>query len=334
MNERVEILDQISEPRIGVKTFSQKGDYGPVVLVQGQSFTFVSFGLLTGIGAILGLINIWFYLGAHQVIASTSQANQLAVAFALGIPVSSYLVTRLLDLKTLISGEKTFVEYIRTVSFGLWGGLVGGLLILSSFALLTQTSLLALLDAFAVGVPLAQVFGRLGCLNYGCCHGKACQSSSRFGIRYHNKQSKALRYDPGLKGKRLYPTQVYSIIANATIYTIILILALTWESRSLGTLAAVYMTLYGLKRFNVEFLRGEFPRVYFVGLTVWQWFSLTFIILGLSTMVFVFSNSIPTSSINFGIGLESLKSAMGMLILASTILAIAYGTHGRKIGKW
>jgi len=335
MSENINIIGAIGQlEKSRAITDRSRGDFGPLVLFQGQAITFVSFGLLVGVGAILGLVHIWFYLGAYQIIANTQQANQLALTLALGAPLSAYIVTRLLDIKVWLSGEKTFFEYLRTVSFGLWGGLVGGMLILTSFALLTQTPLLALLDAFAIGVPLAQVFGRMGCLNYGCCHGKECQSHTRFGISYHHPQSKVLRYDPELKGKRLYPTQVYSVLANAGIYTLVLILALVWDSRPAGLLAAVYMTAYGIKRFSIEFLRGEFPRVYFLGMTVWQWFSLSFILLGLIVLGLVLSNGSMINMVNIGNGFQSIKSALGVLILTSAIIGLVYGTHGRKIGSW
>ncbi len=104
---------------------------------------------------------------------------------------------------------------------------MGGMLILSAFSVVTQTPLLALLDAFAIGVPLAQIFGRMGCLNYGCCHGTECSSDHQFGIRYFNPQTKVLRYEPKLRGKRLHPTQVYSALANLVIYLLMLTIWLT-----------------------------------------------------------------------------------------------------------
>ena len=334
MNEHIETLESIhSKGNTEAFTPAQSNDFGPVVLIQGQSFTIVSFGLLVGLGAILGLMNTWFYLGAYQVLPHFSQSNQLALALAVGAPVSAYIVTRLLDMKTWLSGEKTFLEYIRTVSFGLWGGLVGGLLILTSFAVATGTSMLGLFDAFALGVPLAQAFGRVGCLNYGCCHGKEC-SSHQFGITYQNKQTKVLRYDPELKGKRLHPTQMYSIIANLIIYTTMLIIMLNWDSRPMGMMAGVYMTLYGLKRFGVEFLRGEFPRVFFYGLTVWQWFSLSFIGLGLGVMTSVLYAGVGSGAMIVPAGFQAISATAGILVLAATILGLSYGTHGRKLGSW
>lgn len=335
MNERVETMEIFKDATLtGATTSTNPRDYGPVVLVQGRSFTFVSFGFLVGLGALFSSLHTWLYLGTYQIMPQSSHAYKLALALAFGAPLSAYILTRILDLKTWLSGEKTFFEYIRTVSFGLWGGLVGGLAILIGFAALTQTPLLALLDSFAVGVPLAQVFGRLGCLNYGCCHGKECSSNHRFGIRYFNKQTKVLRYDPELKGKRLHPTQIYASLGNLAIYLIILTIWLRWETRPEGLLAAVYMSLYGLKRFSVEYLRGEFPRIYFYGLTVWQWFSLSFVIVGLILMTFTLHWGRATSMANFDAGFQSMISGFGLLLLVSVILGLAYGTHGRKIGSW
>jgi len=335
MNQRIEMLETLEDvTSLKAQSFEQTSDFGPVVLYQGLSFTFVSFGLLVGLGAFIGMIHIWFYLGSYQILPSAIQANHLALSLALGAPLSAYVITRLLDIKSWLSGEKQFIEYIRTVSFGLWGGLVGGLFILTGFSILTQTPLWALLDAFAIGVPLAQVMGRIGCLNYGCCHGIECGNHHKFGIRYTHDQTKVLRYNPKLKGKRLYPTQIYSALANLLIYLVIVSIWLIWDNRPIGVLAASYMTLYGLKRFSVEFLRGEFPRVYFQGLTLWQWFSLSFMALGLGTLLFIVMTGQVIGSGDFEAGLQSMKTAMGVLLATAVIMGLVYGTHGKKIGSW
>ncbi|NQV16444.1 prolipoprotein diacylglyceryl transferase [bacterium] len=335
MNERIETMDTFIDTELPrVKAREIKSDFGPVVLYQGESFTFVSFGLIVGLGALMASLHTWFYLGSYHILSPIVHANQLALSLALGGPLSAYIITRLLDIKTWLSGEKSFIEYIRTVSFGLWGGLVGGMLIVTTFATITQTPLLALLDAFAVGFPLAQMLGRLGCLNYGCCHGNECSSDHQFGIRYFNAQTKVLRYDPKLKGKRLHPTQIYSALANFAIYLTMLTLWLVWDARAGGALAATFMVLYGLKRFMVELLRGEFPRVYLYGLTLWQWFSLSFIVLGLGTAVFVILFGQANQPGDFGSGFESMQSGLGILAGASLIMGLVYGTHGKKIGQW
>jgi len=335
MNERVEMIDSLTDTgRAGVKALGGGGDFGPVILYQGQTFTLVGFGLFVGIGTLLAALHTIFYLGAYQIIPQNFQISQLAISVAVVAPISGYIMTRLLDIKTWLSGEKSFIEYIRTVSFGLWGSLTGGLLMITAFASINHIPLLALIDAFALGVPLAQAFGRLGCLNYGCCHGKECSSDHQPGIRYFDSRTKVLRFNPELRGKRLHPTQVYSVFANAAIYLSILTLSLIWDERPIGMLAAIYMGLYGIKRFNIEFLRGEFPRVYFSGLTIWQWFSVTFIVLSLGIMTYVLMGGGTVGEFSISGGFQSLRATLTVILTAAMIMGLAYGTHGRKIGSW
>ncbi len=118
------------------------------------------------------------------------------------------------------------------------------------------------------------------------------------------------------------------------IYAIMMTLALVWETRSVGMLAGVFMVLYGFKRFSIEFLRGEFPRVFFKGLTVWQWFSLAFMGLGIGITSWVVQNGSTIGAIQLSAGIQGLGSASAVLLLTSVILGAAYGTHGRKIGSW
>lgn len=335
MNERIDVFDGLNDSRGGrAKAFGGGGDFGPVVLYQGRSFTLVGFGLFVGIGTLLAALHTIFYLGAYQLMPGNFQISQLALSVALVAPISGYVMTRLLDIKTWLTGEKSFVEYIRTVSFGLWGSLTGGLLLITAFATINGIPLLALLDAFALGVPLAQAFGRLGCLNYGCCHGKECTTDHQPGIRYFDSRTKVLRYNPELRGKRLHPTQVYSVFANTAIYLFILTLSILWNDHPVGILIAIYMGLYGIKRFNIEFLRSEFPRVYFSGLTIWQWFSISFIVLSIGITTYILTAGVSVGAFSFSRGFQSLEASLAVLIAVPVIMGLAYGIHGKKIGSW
>ena len=118
------------------------------------------------------------------------------------------------------------------------------------------------------------------------------------------------------------------------IYLSLLSISIFWDSRPTGIIIALYMSLYGIKRFNVEFLRGEFPRVYFAGLTIWQWFSILFIVFGLGIMIYALMGAPQVPSLNAAAGYQSLRSSLLVIILAPVIMSLAYGTHGKKIGSW
>ena len=60
--------------------------------------------------------------------------------------------------------------------FVYYGGLVSGLIVLRVFSKRKKIASFKLLDIFALGVPLAHAFGRLGCFFYGCCWKNTFQS--------------------------------------------------------------------------------------------------------------------------------------------------------------
>lgn len=102
------------------------------------------------------------------------------------------------------------------------------------------------MDLVTPYIALAQAFGRVGCFFNGCCY--------------------------GIKD---IPVQLYS----ALILIIIFVLLVLWQDRRrfAGEIALGYCMLYSLKRFGIEFLRGDNPGIFF-GLTISQVLSLVVII--------------------------------------------------------
>jgi len=210
-----------------------------------------------------------------------------------------------------------------------------------------------LMDAMTLGLPLAQAFGRIGCLNYGCCHGKVAKSGTKWTVQYQNAESKILRFSPEMRGIKLYPTQIYSAIANAIIYIILVTLFISIEQRPLGMLAAVYLILYAIKRFSIEFFRGEHPRTEWMRLTAWQWIS---VLIAAAACIFAYYIYVQTSSkvitgsetmqhidafsgnryqnTSFRDGVNTMTDNIVASVLLGLMLTIAYSVHGKKLGKW
>ncbi len=113
MNEHIEMFDTITTSELPrARTRIAKGDFGPVIVYQGKSFTVVSFGLLVGLGTLLAAINVLLYLEAYQILPGTVSFNHLGLALAFGTPLTSYLITRLLDIKDLaFRGENIYPVY-------------------------------------------------------------------------------------------------------------------------------------------------------------------------------------------------------------------------------
>jgi len=109
-------------------------------------------------------------------------------------------------------------------------------------------------DVYAPAIALGQSIGRLGCFAAGCDYGKPAHSS--LAVIFTNPYSHELVGVP--LGIPLHPTQVYESLATLAIFGILL----WWYPRKTrdGEVFLVYLTLYAVARFFLEFLRGDEDR--------------------------------------------------------------------------
>ncbi|MFN0175901.1 MAG: prolipoprotein diacylglyceryl transferase family protein [Saprospiraceae bacterium] len=158
------------------------------------------------------------------------------------------------------------------------GGLV--LMLLVYFVLRSWWRLPAgLADVLMLGLPLAAVSGRVGCLLAGCCYG--IPTDSDWGIAYgpgtpaYMQQIQTGVLNEGAASTTLlFPIQLFLIAGN------LLIFILLWHSRNRftkpGALALLGFALLTFQRFGVEFLRevatnrGAFGTMW-SGLKIGQW---------------------------------------------------------------
>jgi phosphatidylglycerol:prolipoprotein diacylglycerol transferase len=109
-------------------------------------------------------------------------------------------------------------------------------------------------DMFAPGIALGHVVGRFGCLFAGCCYGKP--TSQPWGITFTDPFAAANVGTP--LGIPLHPTQLYEAGAEF----LILVVLLTTERKGRpfpGRTFWLYLLLYAISRFVIEFYRGD-PR--------------------------------------------------------------------------
>jgi prolipoprotein diacylglyceryltransferase len=118
-----------------------------------------------------------------------------------------------------------------------------------------------LLDVVMVGLGTMTVFGRLGCLASGCCHGRP----SVWGVRYGPDSAVA----SPLVGLRLFPLQLAEAIWSALVTAVALALVL---GRAAATTATWWWLLaYGAGRFVLELARGDENRRRIGPLSEAQW---------------------------------------------------------------
>jgi phosphatidylglycerol---prolipoprotein diacylglyceryl transferase len=103
-------------------------------------------------------------------------------------------------------------------------------------------------DCFAPGLALGDFIGRFGCLSAGCCFGKTCDLP--WAITFTNPASLAPLHIA------LHPTQVYHSLAGLS--TFVILLALRNRLKGAGQLFGLFLILYSVFRFSVEFFRGDY----------------------------------------------------------------------------
>jgi phosphatidylglycerol:prolipoprotein diacylglycerol transferase len=102
-------------------------------------------------------------------------------------------------------------------------------------------------DIFAPGLALGHGIGRLGCFAAGCCWGKPTHLP--WAVTFTSQDTTT-----GVPlGIPLHPTQLYEAFAEGAICLILL--AGMKRAHEDGAIIGLYLVLYGLVRFGVEFLR-------------------------------------------------------------------------------
>ncbi|MBC7195599.1 MAG: prolipoprotein diacylglyceryl transferase, partial [Caldisericia bacterium] len=116
-------------------------------------------------------------------------------------------------------------------------------------------------DIAAIPLALGWGIGRIGCTLNGCCYGKPTGLPFPLSITFTNPESFAPIGIPR------YPTQpLLSILGFITFF---ILLKYKKKSKVDGAVFSLFLVLYGISTFFVEFLRGDHTPIF--GLTPSQW---------------------------------------------------------------
>ncbi len=223
------------------------------------------YGVLTALGFLAAVIHLG-WLGRRD-----GRPEGLASELGIWVMVGGILGARVAYvLSALDEYAANPLEIIRIDKGGLiyYGGFIGATLGIVLLARLKRKPLWNFGDFVITAVPLGHAVGRVGCFLNGCCFGTNCAvpwSAHRHDLTQGDTPSFQHPND------FLHPTQLYETGLNLAVYATLL-----WyyrRKRRDGTVLALYLTLYPIVRFTMEFLRGD-PRMYWMGLTVAQALSL------------------------------------------------------------
>lgn len=135
-----------------------------------------------------------------------------------------------------------------------YGGLIAAVAVAFWYMRRARLPLWATTDAFAPGIALGHVIGRLGCVMAGCCYGRPTDAG--WAITFTSTLAAENVGTP--LGVPLHPTQLYE--AGAELIILALLLATERKGRAYpGRTFWLYMLMYAISRFIIEFYRGD-PR--------------------------------------------------------------------------
>lgn len=226
--------------------------------------TIYGYGLMIALGILIAYKIVVYRATARQL--EVSHISSLALWGLLGGFAGAKILYWITQSKNIIDNPK--IIFNLSEGFVVYGGIIGGILIGYVYCKRKNIIFLQYLDLFVPSVALAQGFGRIGCLLAGCCHGK--ETDCWFGITFHESE-----FAPN--DVKLFPTQIVESLLNFAIFFILIYLAK--RKRPNGLIAGLYLILYSLGRFSIEFFRGDLIRGQVGGLATSQWIALAVVLI-------------------------------------------------------
>ncbi|WP_408070441.1 prolipoprotein diacylglyceryl transferase [Butyrivibrio sp. JL13D10] len=128
-----------------------------------------------------------------------------------------------------------------------YGGIIGGILTSFVYVKRKHEKFLQYFDVVMPAVAIAQGFGRIGCFCAGCCYG--AETNSPIHVVFTHS-------DFAPNGVPLIPTQLMSSAGDFLIGAFLIWFSGKTEVK--GRTAAMYLVLYGIGRFVIEFFRADY----------------------------------------------------------------------------
>ena len=207
-----------------------------------------------------------------------SRIMDLGIYLIIAALVGAKLMLILVDFEYFMDNPGEILSIVRAAGV-FYGGLIAAVGVALWLVRKYELPMWTTADLFAPGIALGHVIGRFGCLLAGCCFGKP--SSAPWAVTFTDPAAAANAGTP--LGIPLHPTQLYDAGAELLILTVLL--ATERKGRPFpGRTFWLYILLYGISRFIVEFFRGD-DRGLIAGVSTSQFVSLVAIPLAIAVLL-------------------------------------------------
>src|SRR5262245_30939694 len=216
-------------------------EFGPVTLY--------TYGLLLAAAYLLGLKLAMVRAKAQGL--DHNRVLDLGIYIIISALLGAKLLLLITDFQTFRADPRELLTLARSGGV-FYGGLILAVTVALWYIRRVGLPLWTTCDMFAPGIALGHVIGRFGCLFAGCCYGR--ETSVPWAITFHDPFAAANVGTP--LDRPLHPTQLYEAGAEA----LILLVLLFTEKKGrpfAGRTFWLYMLLYAISRFIIEFFRGD-----------------------------------------------------------------------------
>ncbi len=216
------------------------------VLVDLGFATIHTYGVFIALAFVSALA--WTWLEARRKGLDAKRIPDLAFAVFVGALVGARLLYVLLCLPRFLEHP---LEILRFWEGGMVfsGGAVLGAYLGWREARKHHLPVMPWLDAVAPGLALGEAVGRLGCFSAGCCYGQLCAMPWAVTFTDPNSLAEPLNMP-------LHPTQIYHSLSGLLAFGILV--ALRDRLKRPGQLMGLFLILFCLARFFVEFFRADY----------------------------------------------------------------------------
>lgn len=227
------------------------------------NFTIHGYGLMIGIGFVLAVL-----IGGYRT-KKLGLSDDDFTNIAICLLVFGFMGGKLLFI---IVNFTQFIQdplgHLGSEGFVVYGGIIVGIFSIFLYCKIKKLSFFSYMDMMSPAVMINQGLGRVGCFMAGCCHGRP--TDSWFSVTFTDPNCLAPINTP------LVPTQLISAAFDLAVA--VLLFAIQRKVKYRGTVSGIYLMLYGVGRFIIEFFRGDIDRGNVGALSTSQFISIFMVI--------------------------------------------------------
>lgn len=214
--------------------------------------TLHSYGLLLAIAFLVGLRIAIYYAKREKI--DSSRIVDLVLYIFLSALIGAKILLLLVDFNYYREDWRRLLN-IYQLGGVYYGGFILAVVISLWYVHKHKMSFWRTADVLCMGVAGGQIFGRAGCFLAGCCWGKPAPTGFPLAVTFTDPFAHEQIGTP--LNVPLHPAQLYESIPLVIVF---LLLAYSFNHRKFaGQQLGLYLLLYSILRFIVEFFRGD-PR--------------------------------------------------------------------------